>query len=665
MLIPQTVIQNAKGGGQTYLIAANDAPAAVKLRADYVCDGVSDEVEINAVLSAMPRNVSGAYEVAGAVRLSQGTFLIRAPIVCQLDQVSFRGAGYGATIIKRDATWSGAQMIEVDRDDLATDRCAVYVDMGDFAVVGSDAGTPGTMDGILFRASNSVLSNVRAQGCNGWGIRVKGYASWTTYSTLIDKAYAMYNGYGGVYFDDSSTDAGITNSHCAENAGPGIQSDSITSWITNCYLFCNHDNPTDPIAKPGAGIFVPDSMFGGRMVVVGNKIEQNRGGVVFRSGGSFLIADNIINSNSYAANYPSGGSMPTYWYSGRSSTVATQGALSGTGTGTFVITSAANFPTGWAFKVKIDNEIMAISSVSGTTFTISARGTDGTTAASHAGGATVYLGREATLGSASDIMLTSAAGGSPWGTQITGNFIEAAVYASDQSQYALQASSGDQFHWHGNQVAGTYATANFSVGSSGHFDFKSLSTFYSHGTITTSLTPDLLTVSGGELNLVTLGAATVTVNAPNFSRVGMTIRFIFTQDGTGGRIIAWDAIYDVGSWKPRLDPNQTSEISFVYNGTNWVASEDSPKILAGTTTWDPGSLANSVSETTTVTVTGARVGDPAMAALTTIPAGATAGKWMLAANVTSNNTVTVVLWNAGAGTVNLGSGTLNVVVAKR
>lgn len=61
------------GGGPLWLtVAANDAPAIIKERADYVCDGVNDEVQINAALVAASDN--------GGVWLSLGTFNIGATI---------------------------------------------------------------------------------------------------------------------------------------------------------------------------------------------------------------------------------------------------------------------------------------------------------------------------------------------------------------------------------------------------------------------------------------------------------------------------------------------------------------------------------------------------------------------------------------------------------
>lgn len=81
--------------------------------------------------------------------------------------------------------------------------------------------------------------------------------------------------------------------------------------------------------------------------------------------------------------------------------------------------------------------------------------------------------------------------------------------------------------------------------------------------------------------------------------------------------------------------------------------------LEGTATWNPGSIAPGASETTTVTVTGAALGDPVIVGFSSI----TTANWILSATVTAANTVSVVLQARGGGsTVDLGSGTLRVAV---
>ena len=80
--------------------------------------------------------------------------------------------------------------------------------------------------------------------------------------------------------------------------------------------------------------------------------------------------------------------------------------------------------------------------------------------------------------------------------------------------------------------------------------------------------------------------------------------------------------------------------------------------LYATATWDPVNIADGAATSTTVTVTGASVGDFAFAGFTVaVPAGAA-----LTAAVTAADTVTVTLVNHTGGALNLGSGTLKVRV---
>lgn len=60
----------------------------------------------------------------------------------------------------------------------------------------------------------------------------------------------------------------------------------------------------------------------------------------------------------------------------------------GSGDGTLVVNSAGEFPSSGNFRILIDSEILLVTAVSGTTFTIT-RGVEGTSAASHSNGATV------------------------------------------------------------------------------------------------------------------------------------------------------------------------------------------------------------------------------------------------------------------------------------
>lgn len=81
------------------------------------------------------------------------------------------------------------------------------------------------------------------------------------------------------------------------------------------------------------------------------------------------------------------------------------------------------------------------------------------------------------------------------------------------------------------------------------------------------------------------------------------------------------------------------------------------RILTGSKTFDPPSIADKASTTTTVTVTGAVLGNRALASFSLDTSGVS-----LEAQVTSANTATVIFSNLTGGAVDLASGTLAVSV---
>ena len=82
--------------------------------------------------------------------------------------------------------------------------------------------------------------------------------------------------------------------------------------------------------------------------------------------------------------------------------------------------------------------------------------------------------------------------------------------------------------------------------------------------------------------------------------------------------------------------------------------------VAWTETWDPGSIAAAGYEAEDVTVPGAAVGDFVIAPLTTL----LTNDMMLTAHVSAADTVKVILFNPTAGAIDIGEGTLAVIVFK-
>lgn len=68
---------------------------------------------------------------------------------------------------------------------------------------------------------------------------------------------------------------------------------------------------------------------------------------------------------------------------------------------------------------------------------------------------------------------------------------------------------------------------------------------------------------------VALTGNVTTLNVPAGGQTGDRVRFIFTQDGTGGRTVAFAAGYKV-NWTPTTTSNRVNVITFEYDGAGWI-----------------------------------------------------------------------------------------------
>lgn len=83
------------------------------------------------------------------------------------------------------------------------------------------------------------------------------------------------------------------------------------------------------------------------------------------------------------------------------------------------------------------------------------------------------------------------------------------------------------------------------------------------------------------------------------------------------------------------------------------------KFIKGSTTWNPGSIANGAEESQDVTVTGAALGDFALGSFSVDTADMS-----ISASVTATNTVTVSLLNNTGGAIDLVNATVRAIVIK-
>lgn len=89
----------------TLLVAASDALDRTRAQADYICDGVADDVQINAALNALPAS-------GGRVMLSEGTFTLADSITIPANNITLRGQGR-STLIDGDGLATGEHAIVI------------------------------------------------------------------------------------------------------------------------------------------------------------------------------------------------------------------------------------------------------------------------------------------------------------------------------------------------------------------------------------------------------------------------------------------------------------------------------------------------------------------------------------------------------------------------
>lgn len=140
------------------------------------------------------------------------------------------------------------------------------------------------------------------------------------------------------------------------------------------------------------------------------------------------------------------------------------------------------------------------------------------------------------------------------------------------------------------------------------------------------------------------------------------VRDVTILDTAGAITLAAEAGYTVnGAASIALGavPDHT-RIRAALLGTDWQVTIEYP-VLTGSATWDAPSLASGAEQTTTVTVTGAKLGDQ----VTGVSLAVSLAGTTLVGYVSATDTVTVVHRNGTGGAVDLASSTLRATVSKR
>ena len=167
---------------------------------DYLCDGVADDIEINAAITALP--IAG-----GEVLILDGTYNITDAIVIESrSNISILGNG-NATILKRMYNSIGLPDIGV-----ITLYAASYCSTKDLQIDGNKAAYSDNSNSAIFIDDSSNNSIITGNHCsyNVYGIRIR-----KSNNSIITGNHCSYNDYG---INLSQSDKGIiTGNHCCYN----------------------------------------------------------------------------------------------------------------------------------------------------------------------------------------------------------------------------------------------------------------------------------------------------------------------------------------------------------------------------------------------------------------------------------------------------------------
>ena len=186
-------------------------------------------------------------------------------------------------------------------------------------------------------------------------------------------------------------------------------------------------------------------------------------------------------------------------------------------------------------------------------------------------------------------------------------------------------------------------------------DISSLNIMYNSGTNSImSITPPAAPTQDPVDLTAALGFGTTAMNSTAFAQraTNFNVQVTWASDlrGTGKFLL-----FDIDIIPDALDT------SYLFGDKNSIRKAHGPAIFYGQKTYDAPSIAAGAQTSTTVTVTGASVGDFVTAvALGVSPAGLTK-----TSEVTAADTVTVWLDNNTAGAIDLASTTLSVKVERR
>ena len=183
----------------TKIVAASDSLETG--RADYICDGISDEDEINAAIGALP-------SYGGVVYLLEGTYVVDGAITIDKSNVALIGAGAGTVIKIKDGYNADIDVISADTKD--------HLLIANLKIDGNKANqTAGAMRGIWFdTVTDSKIVHCWVEDMLG----SVGVVLEASSNNTISGNTCQGNGRHGIALYTSSNNNTVTGNTCRGNS---------------------------------------------------------------------------------------------------------------------------------------------------------------------------------------------------------------------------------------------------------------------------------------------------------------------------------------------------------------------------------------------------------------------------------------------------------------
>lgn len=228
-------INSPVGRGATLTVAANNATALEKAQADYVCDGVADNVQIQAALDALPA-------AGGQVILSEGVFNITTGITLPTTKpFTLRGQGMRGTLLK---VTSGANIDILTYSGLAPASYVPanfdYFKIADMEIDGDKTKQASGRCIRLVYADYFILESLSVINAKTMGIRLENCDEGVISKCFISQNGTTYTSDAGIYSTSGTHDLAITACMLELNVGAGVfLNGTYEQSITSCNMWSN------------------------------------------------------------------------------------------------------------------------------------------------------------------------------------------------------------------------------------------------------------------------------------------------------------------------------------------------------------------------------------------------------------------------------------------